>query len=410
MIVNVSVPSRKFVNNDVVDAMFNGGLTPDLIDNLKILMIHVPAVRSHLQSTLRLHITSILLMYNVLVDEGPTGVAGASSPTPINSRITAASHAKQPTTSSSSSTSSTYGYSSGHQKSGLKVSISSFIGGSPGKHLTSKTSRWNGTGGLFGHNSTYVHNTFSTTSQATTEGQLILALKVLACRDFFPKQSKDRGVVRDTFSEAEDYQSEHLLRALRLAVVRYLDDFNQELRCEAAVTCLCVLDATVFSIDQNAEEYSFCFEILNRILMLAVGDDSTDIRARVFSAFTPSLDHLVVQSSNVHCLIEALNDESIEVRASAMSVLARAAHYDALHIMPVVRLTMKRLMRLLQNTTDPMLRMESVQLLQVNSRYLPCICLICLLCVRMRTHYLYLAKPRYCDYSTPIYSCVSHMN
>ena len=129
-----------------------------------------------------------------------------------------------------------------------------------------------------------------------------------------------------------------------------------------------MLDATVFSIDQNAEEYAFCFEILNRILMLAVGDDSTDIRARVFSAFTPSLDHLVVQSSNVHCLIEALNDESIEVRASAMSVLARAAHYDALHIMPVVRLTMKRLMRLLQNTTDPMLRMESVQLLQVNSR------------------------------------------
>ena len=410
MIVNVSVPSRKFVNNDVVDAMFNGGLTPDLIDNLKILMIHVPAVRSHLQSTLRLHITSILLMYNVLVDEGPTGVAGASSPTPINSRITAASHAKQPTTSSSSSTSSTYGYSSGHQKSGLKVSISSFIGGSPGKHLTSKASRWNGTGGLFGHNSTYVHNTFSTTSQATTEGQLILALKVLACRDFFPKQSKDRGVVRDTFSEAEDYQSEHLLRALRLAVVRYLDDFNQELRCEAAVTCLCVLDATVFSIDQNAEEYSFCFEILNRILMLAVGDDSTDIRARVFSAFTPSLDHLVVQSSNVHCLIEALNDESIEVRASAMSVLARAAHYDALHIMPVVRLTMKRLMRLLQNTTDPMLRMESVQLLQVNLRYLPCICFICLLCVRMRTHSFYLAKPRYCDYSQQIYSCVSDMN
>jgi hypothetical protein len=126
----------------------------------------------------------------------------------------------------------------------------------------------------------------------------------------------------------------------------------------------------MFSIDQSAEEYTYCFEILDRLLMLAVGDDSVDIRVRVFSAFTPALDHVVVQSSNVHCLIEALNDESIEVRASAMSVLARVAHYDALHIMPVVRLMTKRLMRLLQNTTDPMLRMESVQLLQVRTALL----------------------------------------
>ena len=126
-----------------------------------------------------------------------------------------------------------------------------------------------------------------------------------------------------------------------------------------------MLDATVSTIDQNAEEYSYCFQILDRLLMLAVGDDSVDIRVRIFSSFAPSLDHVVVQSANVHCLIEGLNDESIEVRASAMSVLARAAHYDALHIMPAVRLTMKRLMRSLQNTTDPMLRMESVQLLQV---------------------------------------------
>ena len=375
MIVNVSTPSRKFVNNDMVDAMFNGGLTPDLIDNLKVLMRHVPLVRSHLQSTLRLHITSILLMYNVLVDEGPTSGAGASSPTPINSRLTNSSHISHGTkhlnTSTSSTSSSINNYSSGtsgsQQKSGLKVSISNLIGGSPGKHLTGKTSRWNGPSGLFGHHSTYVHNNFITTSQATTEGQLILGLKVLACRDFFPKQSKDRGLLRDSFLEAEEHQSTNLLRVLRVAVVRYLDDFNAELRSEAAVTCLSVLDATVFSVDQSAEEYTYCFEILDRLLMLAVGDDSVDIRVRVFSAFTPALDHVVVQSSNVHCLIEALNDESIEVRASAMSVLARVAHYDALHIMPVVRLMTKRLMRLLQNTTDPMLRMESVQLLQVRT-------------------------------------------
>ena len=371
MIVNVSVPSRKFVNNDVVDSMFNGGLTPDLVENLKVLMRHVPSVRCHLQSTLRLHITSILMMHNVLVDEGPMTGAGGTSPTPINSRITASSNSKQLNLTTSTTGSSIHHYPSAsnggsHQKSGLKVSISSLIGGSPGKHLTGKTSRWNGA--LFGSNSSYVHSPFIATSQATTEGQLILALKVLSCHDFFPKQAKDRGLLRDSFTEAADHQSLDLLRVLRMAVVRYLDDFNAELRCEAAITCLSVLDATVFAIDQDAEEYAYCFEILDRLLMLAVGDDSVDIRIRVFSAFTPSLDHVVVQSSNMHCLIEGLNDEAIEVRASAMSVLARAAHYDTLHIMPVVRLMMKRLMRLLQNTSDTLLRMESVQLLQVNTK------------------------------------------
>ena len=49
---------------------------------------------------------------------------------------------------------------------------------------------------------------------------------------------------------------------------------------------------------------------------------------------------------------KGLNDEVLDVRAAAMSVLARAAHYDVLHVMPVVRLMTKRLMRQLQNTNE----------------------------------------------------------
>ena len=369
MIVNASSASRKHVNTDVVDAMFLGGLTPDLIENLKILMKHVPSVRSHLQSTLRVYITSILLQYNVLVDEAPVNSLGSASPNPINSRIALNTNKLLNTTTSASmpvSANTTSSHNGKESRSAIKASITSVFGGSPGKHSAVKLSRWSHRpSSIFGNHSAYVDDTFATASQATTEGQLILALKVLACHDFFPRQSRDRSAIRDTFTDAEDGQSLNLLRVLRIAVVRYLDDFNPELRGEAAVTCLSVLDATVATVDQTAEEYSYCFQILDRLLMLAVGDDSVDIRVRIFGAFTPSLDHVVVQSSNVHCLIEGLNDESIEVRACAMSVLARAAHYDALHIMPAVRLMMKQLMRLLQNTTDPMLRMESVQLLQV---------------------------------------------
>jgi hypothetical protein len=347
MIVNVSTASKKYVDTNLIDAMFTGGLTPDLVENLKILMKQVTAIRSHLQTNLRMHITSILLEYNVLVDEGPVGT-GNGSPTRINCRIT------PPPSSTNLAMNPPLPV---KDKGLIKGTISTVFGGSPGKPF-----RFPHGPSLFGGNNIII-NTSVTTTQATTESQLILALQVLACHDFFPKQARDRGLLKDAFTDDED-QSLNLLRVLRVAVVRYLDDFNPELRGEAAVTCLAVLDAIVLSVDQNAEEYSYCFQILDRLLMLGVGDDSVDIRLRIFLNFTPTLDHVVVQSANVHCLIEGLNDESLEVRSAAMSVLARAAHYDALHIMPVVRLMMKRLMRLLQNTPDPMLRMESVQLLQ----------------------------------------------
>ena len=70
------------------------------------------------------------------------------------------------------------------------------------------------------------------------------------------------------------------------------------------MTCLEVLDATVLAVDQTAVEYSYCFQIIDRLLMLGVGDESSEIRKKIFSKFTSTLDHLVIQCSNLHCLIE----------------------------------------------------------------------------------------------------------
>jgi FKBP12-rapamycin complex-associated protein len=47
-----------------------------------------------------------------------------------------------------------------------------------------------------------------------------------------------------------------------------------------------------------------------------------------------------------------------------MAVFARIAHHDSLHIMPVVRLTLERLIKQVQHSKDQQLRQESVQLLQ----------------------------------------------
>ena len=72
-----------------------------------------------------------------------------------------------------------------------------------------------------------------------------------------------------------------------------------------------------------------------------------------------------------------LNDEVLDVRAAAMSVLARAAHYDVLHVMPVVRLMTKRLMRQLQNTND-IGNHPSRHVLSCRKNSIPCFHLHCL--------------------------------
>ena len=73
---------------------------------------------------------------------------------------------------------------------------------------------------------------------------------------------------------------------------------------------------------------------------------------------------MIVKSENLYCLIEGLNDENNRVRAATMSVLARVAHYDPLHIMPLIRLTIERLIKQIQYSKDSQLCVESIHLLQ----------------------------------------------
>jgi phosphatidylinositol kinase/protein kinase (PI-3 family) len=125
-----------------------------------------------------------------------------------------------------------------------------------------------------------------------------------------------------------------------------------------------VLDAIILSLDPISENYKCLYHIIDRLLIMGVGDDCKPLRIQIFNSLSPSLDHVVSLADNVHCVIEALNDESLEVRMAAMTVISRLAHYDALRIMPIVRLTMKRLIYLLLNTTDRETKRDSVQLLQ----------------------------------------------
>jgi FKBP12-rapamycin complex-associated protein len=197
------------------------------------------------------------------------------------------------------------------------------------------------------------------------EQQISLSLQVLASQDLFPKRRRETAS-RASFghvSDDDDHTDQQLI-LVKECVMMYMDDINPDIRKKAALTCLSVLDSISMGVNPGSDEIYLVISIIDRLLLLGVSDDVEDIRVNVFNGFTVSLDNQVAQSQNLNCLVEALNDEFLDVRAAAMSVLSRVAHFDSLHIMPIIRVIMKRLISQLQHSKDSQLRHESVHLLQ----------------------------------------------
>eukprot|EP01038_Epipyxis_sp_PR26KG_P011143 gene11143-14952_t len=344
MIVNVCTVIRKQVDVQLIELMFRGGLTTELVDNLKIMLKVCPHIRSSAQNHLRSHITNILMKYDVLIED--TGrpqsrIAGQRAQLHSPTIINAVDAPK-----------SDVGKFFGARSMLFGVMKSDTAASNAAAHAAAIAINGNGSG--------------IDVNVLNAEEELIFALQVLTSIDFFPKQLRDRSVKNHSYNEPiEEDQSLALLEILVESVVRYLDDYQPFVRGTAAQTSAAVLDAIVLSIDSNADEYKYFHEIIDRLLIMGVGDDSKDIRKKIFISITPALDHLVCLSENVHCVAEAVNDEDLSVRSASMTVLSRVAHYDPLHIMPIVRLTMKRLILSLQSkSSDNVTKKESVQLLQ----------------------------------------------
>jgi hypothetical protein len=93
-------------------------------------------------------------------------------------------------------------------------------------------------------------------------------------------------------------------------VLRYLDDFSVKIRQAAAHACAAVLNNVLPGIDVNNSNFCLVHQLLDRLLIMGVGDENTNIRGMIFTSITPSMDRALSLADNVHCLIEALNDEN----------------------------------------------------------------------------------------------------
>lgn len=311
MVVSNSPTFRNQVTSPFIDSMFQGGLTKDLIAVLEIIFHHVHSVRRHIQTRLCNDVIYVLQSNAVVLDEDNSASRGVSN-----------GGSREFTMNKGSARASHWGSPSKGIIRAIKGSKpQSFFSMSP---FTQK----------------------SQTKPVSSDEMLILALDVLASPLFFPRHL-DQSVI--------------LLRINFEYVLRYLDDYNPKIRSAAAATCISIVDKAVSSPDVDADLIP---KIIDNLLMIGVGDDSADIRYKIFASLTPSLDLCISKSDCIHCLIDALNDESPKVRTASISVLARASHYDSVHILPIVLLSLRSLLNLLQTSRDSTTLHGAVRMLQ----------------------------------------------
>lgn len=343
MIVNASSAMRQHVDDHIIDCIFRSGLNQELIDNLKIIMKHIPSVRNNLQAQLKSKVSNTLNKFKVLVDEPRVKqadqrlkVAIKGTRSSITSGLMRDSAISRPVSLMWSTT---------------NAAIFGTVNKEPAASSVNNGNAANG--------SSVAAETFE-----SSEVEIIFALNILTMVEFFPKHSRDRLTISAKVEREETEIQAELLSTVKQHVMCFLDDFHPSVRVAAAKACVAVIEANYALFEANSPSLQCLMQVLDRLLLMAVGDEVVDIRIEILSLLTQSLDHLISLSSSVHCLIEALGDESLEVRSLSLTLLARVAHFDALHVMPVVQLTMKRLILTMLNTNDVIEKKESVLLLQ----------------------------------------------
>eukprot|EP00878_Enallax_costatus_P008272 GHUV01008648.1.p1 GENE.GHUV01008648.1~~GHUV01008648.1.p1 ORF type:complete len:2405 (+),score=620.50 GHUV01008648.1:939-7217(+) len=105
--------------------------------------------------------------------------------------------------------------------------------------------------------------------------------------------------------------------------------------------------------------------VVGKLLMAAVADTSERVRRTVLEALTssPALDKYLAQADCLRALFVALNDESRDVRATALKLVGRLEKLNAAYVAPALRRHLLQLLTDMDHSPDSRQRDDSAYLL-----------------------------------------------
>jgi hypothetical protein len=146
-------------------------------------------------------------------------------------------------------------------------------------------------------------------------------------------------------------------------VVPFLDDSNPMIRKAAAVSCCKLL----LPADQEAptcgRQAVVVSEVLERLLMVGIGDADMEIRLETLTSIDARLDPLLLRGDSTRTLFMALRDEYFSIRVASMKIIGRLARRNPTYVMPALRQVLVQLLGQLEVSGDSQGKEESAMLL-----------------------------------------------
>jgi len=139
-----------------------------------------------------------------------------------------------------------------------------------------------------------------------------------------------------------------LLRFADNSVLPFLHHDDGRLRKEAALALCKLILQMPQTIDKNTQTANIVFDILKRVAMVAISDSDASIRLALLQSFKEPLDKYNCQVEILSILLPCLNDEVMENRKEAITLVGRLFKHNPAYVLPPLRKVLMQLLAELQ--------------------------------------------------------------
>jgi hypothetical protein len=146
-------------------------------------------------------------------------------------------------------------------------------------------------------------------------------------------------------------------------VVPFLDDSNPMIRKAAAVSCCTLILPADEEAHTSGRQAVVVAEVLERLLMVGVGDADMEIRLETLTSIDARLDPLLLRADSIRTLFMTLHDKYFSVRVASMKIIGRLARRNPTYVMPALRREIVQLLGQLEVSGDSRGKEESAKLL-----------------------------------------------
>eukprot|EP00771_Trimastix_marina_P000832 gnl/Trimastix_PCT/1865.p1 GENE.gnl/Trimastix_PCT/1865~~gnl/Trimastix_PCT/1865.p1 ORF type:complete len:1904 (-),score=747.44 gnl/Trimastix_PCT/1865:385-6096(-) len=168
-----------------------------------------------------------------------------------------------------------------------------------------------------------------------------------------------------------DFGGRYMTHFLHDVVAIYLTHREPAIRTKAACACARHVIPAGIPPPTRGTFGRMVLEILNRLLMLAVGDPDKPVRCSVLLALDSRFDNFLSQNKYLQTLFLLLNDDSFTVRRHVIEILGRLSNLNPARVLPLLRKTIIRVLTMLEYSHDVVLKQEAAAMLTCLIRSTP---------------------------------------